>query len=100
MTIRVLPRPLRSTKAYSVCRVRRVQPHATMRGRTAETAEVVGAVDGKAIIEEDRMRHRRVVISLRIPAPRHHLRMKDAARGAIAAASGRDRPVIAGRAVD
>src|SRR6267142_982204 len=81
-------------------RMRRVQPDAAMRSRTAETAEVVGAVDRKTVIEEYRMRHRRIVIFPRKPAPRHHLRMKDAARGAVAAAPGRDRPAVARRAVD
>jgi len=39
-------------------RVRGMQPHATMRRRTAEAGNVVGAVDGEAVVEENRMRHR------------------------------------------
>jgi len=66
----------------------------------AETAQVVGAVNGEAVIEEDRVRHRRIVILLREPASRHHLRRKHAARRAIAAATGGDRPGIACLPVD
>src|SRR5207248_9923656 len=77
-----------------------MQPDTAMGCRTAETAEVVGAVNGKTVIEEDRMRHRRIVVFPGIPAPRHHLRMKDAARCAVAASSGRDRPAVARRSVD
>src|SRR5438105_7564273 len=62
------------------CRIGRMQPHAAMRGRSAETAEVIGAVNGKAVIEKDRVRHRRIVVLLREPAPRHHLRREHAAR--------------------
>jgi hypothetical protein len=58
-----------------------------------------GAVNGEAIIEEDRVRHRRIVVLPREPAPRHGLRPKLAARRAVAAAAGRDRPIVSRSAV-
>src|SRR5436305_11705049 len=39
-----------------------MQPHAAVRGGAAEPRQLIGAVNGKAVIEEDRMRHRRIVI--------------------------------------
>jgi hypothetical protein len=38
--------------------MRGVQPDATMRRWTAEPRQITGAVNGEAIIEEDRVRHR------------------------------------------
>src|SRR5260221_4877071 len=81
-------------------RMRGMQPDAAVRGGSAEPREVVGAVNGEAVIEEDRVRHRRVVIFAGEIMPRHRLRMEYAARRAIAAAAGRDRPVVARRAVN
>src|SRR5262245_21209380 len=75
--------------------VRGMQPHAAMRGWAAETAYVRRAVYCEAVIEEDRVRHRRIVVLPREPARRHHLRLEDAARRAVAAASGGDRPGVA-----
>lgn len=39
-----------------------MQPDAAMRGRAAEPGNLVAAVNGEAAMEEDRVRHRRVVI--------------------------------------
>src|SRR5262245_17097917 len=57
-------------------------------------------MDGVAAVEEDRVRHRRVVVFAREPAARHHLRTEDAARRAEAATPRRYRPAIARLAVD
>jgi hypothetical protein len=43
-------------------RIGGMQPDAAMRGRTAEARNLVAAVDREAAVEEDGMRHRRVVI--------------------------------------
>ena len=40
----------------------RMQPHAAVRGGPAEARDVVRAVDRVALVEEDRVRHRRAVI--------------------------------------
>jgi hypothetical protein len=41
--------------------MRRVQPDAAMRGRTTKPRQIIGAVNGKARMKENRVRHRRVV---------------------------------------
>ena len=41
-----------------------IEPHAAVRGRAAEPRNLVGAVNGEAAVEEDRMRHRRIIIFL------------------------------------
>ena len=38
-----------------------IEPHTAVRGRAAEMRNLVAAVDGEAAIEENRMRHRRIV---------------------------------------
>src|SRR4029077_17001178 len=58
----------------------RMQAHAAVRRRPAELGDVVAAVDGETAVEEDRVRHRRVVVFAREPARRHGPRMKDAGR--------------------
>jgi hypothetical protein len=40
------------------CCVGRMQAHATMRGGAAEPRQLIGAVNGEAVIKEDRVRHR------------------------------------------
>jgi hypothetical protein len=45
--------------------VRRMQPDAAVRGRVAEPRELIGAVNGEAIIEEDRMASTRCNICAR-----------------------------------
>ena len=67
---------------------------------TAEAGDVVGAVNGKAVIEENRMRHRRVVIFAREMHPLHRLRMEHTARRAVAATAGGDRQVVARRTME
>src|SRR5690606_7128498 len=80
--------------------VLRVQPHAAMRGRRAETLNLVTAVDRVAALEEDRMRHRRAVILARKPIALEALGAIDPDGGDVAAARGRDRPGVAVPAVD
>src|SRR5580698_288685 len=70
------------------CRMRGVQPDAAVRGGTAEPGDIVGAMNGEAVIEENRVRHRRVVIFAREIAAHHRLRVVDAARRAVAVATG------------
>ena len=89
---RVLAIPARCTSANSVAAAARMQPHAAMRGGTAEARNVVGAVDRVALVEEDRMRHRRAVVAGREPAAREPLWPEAPGRRAVAAAAGRDRP--------
>src|ERR1700691_4306186 len=81
-------------------RMRRVQPDAAMRSRTAEPGQIIGAVNGEAIIKEDRVRHRRIVVLPREPAPGHQLRMEYAARRAVAVTAGGNRPVVLHGAVN
>src|SRR5580700_3961672 len=78
----------------------RIEPYATVRGRSAEPRDFVSAVNGVAAMEENRIRHRRIVIEPRKPAPRHHLRVIGAGRRDVALPGGRDPPVIARHAVD
>ena len=80
--------------------IRRVQSYAAVRGRPAKPCDLVAAVNGKPAVEEDRVRHRRIVVFAREPARRHHLRMIGAARRAVAGAAGRDLPDITRLAVD
>ena len=81
-------------------RMRRVQPDAAMRGAAAEPLDIRGSVNGKSVMEEDRVRHRRIVVFAREITSMHRLRTEYAARRAIAAAAGRDRPAVPRRAVD
>ena len=78
----------------------RIEPHAAVRGRSAEPRDFVSAVNGVAAMEENRIRHRRIVIEPREPAPRHHLRVIGAGRRDVAVPGGRHPPVIARHAVD
>ena len=80
-------------------RVRRVQPHAAMRGRPAEPRHVTGAVDGISMVGEDRVRHRRPVVLARMPHALHALGLIGARRRA-AAETGRNRPAIPLASVD
>ena len=75
------------------------KPYAAMRSRAAERAGRVGAVDGVAAAEEDRMRHRRVVIFARIMHLDEMARAIASARRHIALPRRRDRPDIIGAAV-
>src|ERR1700730_15035084 len=47
----------------------RVETHAAVRGRSAQPRDFVSAVNGVAAMEENRIRHRRIVIQAREPAP-------------------------------
>src|SRR5262245_8804835 len=77
------------------------QPHAAMRYRAAEMFHVEKAVNGVTLeIEEDRMRHRRIVPFLGVMVGVHAVRLERAARRGIAGPPGRDRPDIALRAID
>src|SRR5437588_7993146 len=77
-----------------------MQPDAAMRGGTAEARNLVAPVDGEAVVKEDRIRHRRVVILLREPCASEVLGPIDSARGTKAGAPGRDCPVVTRDAVD
>ena len=100
ISIRVLRGPLRSTNANSAAACEGCSLTQPCEAGTAEPRQIVGAVNGEAVIKEDRVRHRRIVIFAREITPRHRLRMEHAARRAVAAAAGRDRPVVSRRAVD
>src|SRR5581483_8973463 len=80
-------------------RVRRMQADAAMRGDAAQLGDLGGAVDRIALVEENRMRHRRVVIFARIPRAFEALRLVLSAWGAVPALAGGDQPIIARRAV-
>jgi hypothetical protein len=77
-----------------------VEPYAAVRRRAAEARDLVGAMDGKTAVKEDRVRHRRIVVFAREPAPRHHLRMIGAARRSETGPAGRNPPAVARFAVD
>ena len=63
--------------------------------------DVEKAVNGVAVqIEEDRMRHRRIVPLLRQMVGVHAVRLERAVRRVVAGPAGRDRPDVARRAVD
>src|SRR5262249_58771687 len=68
---------------------RRRRPDAAMGGGAAEAMDFVPAVDGITAVEENRMRHRRIVVLLGEPGSFHSLRSVSAARRAIAGAAGR-----------
>src|SRR5690242_21549441 len=72
-----------------------------MRDRAAEMLDVEEAVDGMAIhVEEDRVRHRRIVPFLGVMVSVHAVRLEVAAWRVIAGTTGRDRPDVTLRAVD
>ena len=72
-----------------------------MRHRAAEVFHVEKAVDGVAIhVEEDRMRHRRIVPFLGQMVGVHAVRPKRAVRRVVTRAAGRYRPDVALRPVD
>ena len=60
-----------------------MQAYAAVRRRPAKLGNVVAAVDGKTAVEEDRVRHRRIVVFVREPLRRHGPRMEDAGRCAV-----------------
>ena len=69
--------------------------------RAAEMLHVEKAVDGVTIqIEEDRMRHRRIVPFLGVMVGIHAVRFEAATRRVIAGPPGRDRPDVTLRAID
>jgi hypothetical protein len=72
-----------------------------MRYRAAEMFHVEKAVNGVTLeIEEDRMRHRRIIPFLRVMVGIHTVRLEGTARRVIAGPSGRDRPDVTLRAID
>src|ERR1700683_1642621 len=72
-----------------------------MRHRAAEMFHVEKAVDGVAIhVEEDRMRHWRIVPFLGQMVGVHAVRPERAVRRVVARAAGRYRPNVALRAID
>src|SRR5262245_4175827 len=77
-----------------------MQPDAAVRGGTAEAMDLVAAVDRIAAVEEDRVRHGRVVVFLREPRSFHALGSIGAAGGAVAGAAGGHHPAVARHAVD
>lgn len=80
--------------------IARIEPHAAMRGRPAQLRNLVGAVDGESAIEEDRMRHRGIIVFAREPAPGQHLRVVGARRCNVSPPRRRNPPVVARHAVD
>src|SRR5690242_21104269 len=62
--------------------------------------DLVAAVDRIAAVEEDRVRHGRIVVFLREPRSFHSLRPIGAAGGAVAGAAGGNDPAVPRRAVD
>ena len=78
--------------------VPRRQPHAAVRGDSAEAADRVSAVDRVSAGEEDRMRHRRIVVLVRVRHHVHALRMIDAGRRAVTGPAGGDGPIVVGAA--
>src|ERR1700730_4523571 len=94
MTISVMATPPPLQERKQARGVFGMQPHAPVRGRTAEPGNLVAAVDRKPAVEEDRMRHRRAIILAREPAPRQVLRVVDPVRGAVTGAGGGYGPII------
>ena len=79
----------------------RRQPHATMRSRIAQMRDAGKAVNGVAMhVEEDGVRHRRVVPLLRVVVGVHAVGLECAARRVAARHSGRHRPDIKQLTVD
>src|ERR1700681_1498475 len=76
-----------------------MQPHAAMRCWSPQSMDRVAAVDRVAIVEEDGIRHRRVVIGAGEPVALQSLRSVDAVGGCRLIAAGRDGPDIAHVAV-
>ena len=62
--------------------------------------DFVAAVNGKTAIEEDRMRHRRIVIFSREPVSRQHFRMIGARGRDVTAARRGDPPVVPRHSID
>ena len=99
MTIVVAPMPSRLTRAYSVAALDGCKRHAAVGGGSAEAVDLVAAVDRVAAMEEDRIRHRGVVIQLRKMRPLQALRMVHPARRRIAGPGSGNRPAVARLAV-
>src|SRR5436190_17128408 len=80
-------------------RVRRKQPHATVRGGTPERTGFVGAVNREIAVKENRVRHRRAMVDRRIPDALEPDRLEAAGRRRVALARGRYRPHMAHEAI-
>ena len=93
-------RSFTSANSSAARRVVGMQADAAVRGRPAEMRDLVGAVDGVAAVEEDRIGHRRPVVFAREPFARQPLRLVGAVGRAVAHARGRHRPFVARRAID
>src|SRR5262249_38165646 len=81
------------------CGMMGMQPYAAMRCWSPESIDRVAAVDRVALVEEDRIRHRRVVVGSGEPVALQSLRCVDAVRGCHVIAAGGDGPHVANIAV-
>src|SRR5436305_5240937 len=77
-----------------------MQANAAVRGRPAQMADLVAAVNCKPATEEDRIGHWRIVIFFGEPYPFEPFRMIRAIGGAVARPPGRHGPFVARHAVD
>src|SRR5262245_10302129 len=77
-----------------------MEPDAAMGRGAPELLDLVGPVNGVAAQKEDRMRHRRAIVDGRTVVTDERSGLEGSGRGAIAGPRGRDRPVVARRAID
>jgi len=70
------------------------QPHATVGSTSTKTVFLVGTVRCDIAVEEDRMRHRGVVVNARTMMFTEPLHLKGAVRRPTVAFAGRDFPVV------
>ena len=77
-----------------------VKPDAAMRGGAAKPGNLVAAMDRIAALEEDRVRHRRIIVLAGEPSSLQPGGGICSVRRAVAGAPRRNRPVVPRRAVD
>lgn len=77
------------------CGGARGKADAAVRGGAPEPAHGIGAMDGVAAVEEDRVRHRRHLVFARVMHPAQALRAEVSARRAVPFTPGGDRPDVA-----
>ncbi|ESX11548.1 hypothetical protein X768_10700 [Mesorhizobium sp. LSJC265A00] len=100
MTMLVLVGPKVFDQLVEVGGIVGMQPHAAMRRRPSQPLDGVGRMHGVAAAEEDRMRHRRVVVFLRMPHLVHAGRLERAGRRDMRTVAGRDLPGESRPAID
>ncbi len=77
-----------------------VQTDAALGVHLAQTVDFVGAVGGDVPVEENGVRHRRVVVLARIVVGIHRLNTERAGRGPAVFGPGRNRPFIGRHTID